>query len=407
MSPRLTSLTAVALAAFLMSGCGVLDPAEPEGDDSGLTSTERTRAAARGPVGGGDGGTAAGSWADTIEQLQPGVLRIAVATCEGAGTGSGFLVDETLVVSNAHVVRGAAQVAVGQQGLPAEIIGLSEEADLALLQLPEPLEERYVLSWAEEPPRVGDDVAALGYPSGAFSSTRGGISSLNPSEDYLSADVQYIQTDAAVNPGNSGGPLVTLDGDVAGVVFAKATTTPSGVPLEGTGFAVHVDDARQMVENWTQNPQPVPLEECSIDADTPEPVNDDEVEIVVESDHEFAEAVAQTFALHGNAINTALYPVAFSLFTPPMQDRMGGLTTWQEGLHTSFWRAMLIGEVAGSADQLTARALLATEQAPEYGPDGQACSVFAIEYTLIFDDDRGVWLIDRAESLQDPEPCPE
>lgn len=346
------------------------------------------------------------SWPDTLEQIETGVVRVSTADCEGpVGTGSGFLIDDTLIVTNAHVVDGAASVTVDETAVPAEIVGYSDAVDLALLRVSEPL-DGHVFSWVEEHPRVGDEVWALGYPLGdGFANNEGGVSSLDPSGDFLLDSVRYIQTSALVNPGNSGGPLVTVEGEVAGVVFLKRLATDGGVPVEGIAYAISVDDAERMVEGWAESPQSMPLEECYVDPEIPQPVSDNEVQVTVASAHESAGAIAQTLALHGSAINDGQYDAAFDLFTPSLQDRVGGLDAWQAGLHTSFWRELVIEDVSGSGGELAARVWLATEQHPDYGWEGQTCSVLALDYVMAFEQERGIWTIDGVTSREDPQPC--
>ncbi|WIG17449.1 S1C family serine protease [Kocuria rosea] len=347
-------------------------------------------------------------WTDTLEQVSTGVTRISMTTCDGAGgSGSGFLVGEDLIATAAHVVAGASSLTVEPAGRvsEAEVIGYSEEADLALLRIPEPV-AGHVFSWSAEPLRIGQEVSALGYPrSAGFTSVQGSISSLNPQAEGLNDTARYVQTDAAVNPGNSGGPLVTVDGEVAGVVQSKWDYTPDGRPIEGMNFALSYEDAQPLIEDWTASPQPPAPVECPVAPGVPESTSDVSVDVTVTTDHESAAMLAQSLAVHGQAINTGQYDVAFDLFTPSLQEQMEGLETWRQGLISTFWRELQVADVTGAGDTLTARTWVRTEQSATDGPDGQTCSWWALDYTMVPDEERGIWLIDEVSSREDPSAC--
>lgn len=157
--------------------------------------------------------------------------------------GSGVIVEENgLVVTNAHVIRGAQEIRVvlqDQREYEVDVILDDEASDLALLRLK--TEEKgesfpYVTLRASESLEVGDLVIAIGNPFGVGQTVTSGIVS---AQGRSSLDVNdynfFIQTDAAINPGNSGGPLVAMDGSVVGIntaIFSK-----SGGSI-GIGFAI-------------------------------------------------------------------------------------------------------------------------------------------------------------------------
>ena len=173
---------------------------------------------------------------DLYEAVSPSVVRLRVYDSRGAlGEGSGWLFDDGVLVTNAHVVTGAdtvrAQFANGDWA-EAEILGSDPYSDLAALSVNPPVDAD-PLSLLDEQPPVGTRVAAVGAPLGlAGSLTSGVVSGVNRTISSIQNFTisGAIQTDAAVNPGNSGGPLLTLDGDVAGVV------TQGGA--ENVGFAI-------------------------------------------------------------------------------------------------------------------------------------------------------------------------
>lgn len=147
-----------------------------------------------------------------------------------AGTGTGFVIDpDGIIVTNHHVVSGAGAVRVrfGMAGaeIPARILGVSECNDLAVLQLIDEGPYPY-LGWYEGDIRVGTEVYAAGYPLGdpRYTLTRGVVSKSDADgQSSWSSVRQVIEHDANIQPGNSGGPLLTSNGEVLGVNYASLT----------------------------------------------------------------------------------------------------------------------------------------------------------------------------------------
>ena len=152
--------------------------------------------------------------------------------------GSGFVISEDgFIVTNNHVIQGADEILIeffeGFE-LEAEIIGTDPNTDLALLKV-EPDEPLKFVNWGDsEEARVGDWVMAMGNPLGQGFSVSAGIVSARGRALSGSYD-DYIQTDAAINRGNSGGPLFNMNGDVIGV--NTAILSPNGGSI-GIGFAM-------------------------------------------------------------------------------------------------------------------------------------------------------------------------
>jgi S1-C subfamily serine protease len=173
-----------------------------------------------------------------------------VKKSEGS-TGTGVvIVDSGIILTNVHVVQGAKRIMVTfADGLEseAEVIGLRPEHDLAVLQaktLPDDLEAATMRS--TNGLRPGDQVVAVGFPFGIGPSASAGVIS-GLGREYRSPAGQriltnLIQFDAAANPGNSGGPLVTTDGEVIGIVTAILNPTEQRVFI-GIGFAVPIENA--------------------------------------------------------------------------------------------------------------------------------------------------------------------
>ncbi len=165
--------------------------------------------------------------------------------------GSGFIIDTAgHILTNAHVVEGFDEVMVITHrgaSYKAKVIGRDSRSDLALVKienLKEPLQPATLGSSSDL--QVGQIVAAFGNPFGVGQSmTVGIISALNRSQVVEEKSyVNLIQTDAALNPGNSGGPLVNLRGEVIGINVAIASPVPGNV---GVGFAIPIDVAKKLL----------------------------------------------------------------------------------------------------------------------------------------------------------------
>jgi serine protease Do len=168
-----------------------------------------------------------------------------------SGTGSGFILTEDgYVVTNNHVVEGATSVVVrmtDRREFDAEIVGLDELSDLALLKID--AEDLPTLKLAEpDSLKVGEWVLAIGSPFGLdFSVTAGIVSAMGRSLPTATNDnyVPFIQTDVAINPGNSGGPLFNLEGEVVGVNSQIYTRSGGSI---GLSFSIPVSVVRDVVE---------------------------------------------------------------------------------------------------------------------------------------------------------------
>ena len=153
--------------------------------------------------------------------------------------GSGFIFDPAgYVLTNNHVIDGAASITVTLQDgtiLPATLVGRDAAADLAVLKIDAGHKLPFVTFGNSGKLRVGDWVLAIGNPFGLPGSTSAGIVSALNRDINEGAYDDFIQTDAAINRGNSGGPLFNLQGQVIGV--NSAIYSPSGGSI-GIGFAI-------------------------------------------------------------------------------------------------------------------------------------------------------------------------
>jgi len=161
--------------------------------------------------------------------------------------GSGFVISEDgFVVTNNHVIEGADEINIeffSGKTLPAKVIGTDPKTDIAVLKVESDTPLPYVKFGDSDTARVGDWVLAMGNPLGqGFSLSAGIVSARNRALSGTYDD--YIQTDAAINRGNSGGPLFNLDGEVVGV--NTAILSPTGGSI-GIGFSMASNVVKQVV----------------------------------------------------------------------------------------------------------------------------------------------------------------
>ncbi|MDF0594416.1 Do family serine endopeptidase [Psychromarinibacter halotolerans] len=162
--------------------------------------------------------------------------------------GSGFVISEDgFIVTNNHVIEGADQVTIeffSGVELDAEIVGTDPNTDIALLKVESETPLPFVTFGDSDTARVGDWVMAMGNPLGqGFSVSAGIVSARNRALSGTYDD--YIQTDAAINRGNSGGPLFNMDGDVIGV--NTAILSPNGGSI-GIGFSMASNVVTRVVD---------------------------------------------------------------------------------------------------------------------------------------------------------------
>src|SRR4051794_23665823 len=177
----------------------------------------------------------------------------------GTSTGTGFVLDagRGLVVTNFHVVNGGSKFSVGVDGnlRPASIAGAAPCDDLAVLHVGDSSGMETFALGAQGDLKQGEQVVAVGYPASAslddnLSSTVGVVSRVSGPFRAPSAEApsypNVVQTDAALNPGNSGGPLIDEQKRLVGVNAATITSL-GGQPIQGQGYAIGVDRVKEVV----------------------------------------------------------------------------------------------------------------------------------------------------------------
>jgi len=230
------------------------------------TSSSRTTTASS--VGAGSTGmretvaSTALSATQVYKQASAGVVSIKAVTAQGEDSGTGIVLnDKGLILTNDHVVAGASSLAVAPKGSAAvtrsaTLVGEEANDDLALIKVdPSGLGLKPLTLTSSKSVQVGDAVYAIGNPYGLNETlTRGIVSALGRtiSAPNGSKIAGAIQTDAALNPGNSGGPLLNDQGEVIGVnsqIASEAASVAGSQPgSTGVGFAVSSDSVAQAVK---------------------------------------------------------------------------------------------------------------------------------------------------------------
>lgn len=194
------------------------------------------------------------SFADLAEKLMPSVVNISSFTApENTDTssanaetseslGSGFIIDKDgYIITNNHVVDKADSIQVtlfDNQRLEAKLIGKDPKTDLALIKIDAKTQLQPVTFGDSDKIRVGDWILAIGNPFGLGGSVTAGIVSAKSRDIESGPYDNFIQTDAAINQGNSGGPMFNMSGEVIGISSAIFSTTGAS---QGIGFAIPVN----------------------------------------------------------------------------------------------------------------------------------------------------------------------
>lgn len=179
-----------------------------------------------------------------------------------AAAGSGFVITQDgYILTNYHVIDGATKIKVSfvdGASYDATLVGGEEENDIAVLKIDATGLKPVVIGDSDNI-KVGEQVVAIGNPLGelTYSMTQGIVSAKDRSITMQNGDVMnMIQTDTAINSGNSGGPLFDMYGQVIGITSAKLSNssgTSSAATIEGLGFAIPINDVKGMVQDIIEN----------------------------------------------------------------------------------------------------------------------------------------------------------
>ena len=202
------------------------------------------------------------SIADLVDSVKDSVVTVEVKTENGAGFGSGFVyTDDGYIITNYHVIDNAKSITVvcadGRE-LPAELIDGDELSDVAVIKVNNLGLPKLAVGNSDNL-RVGEYVIAIGTPVDteyAGSVTLGIISGVKrtvrvyESSGLLEKSMEMIQTDTSLNPGNSGGPLFNMAGEVVGINTMKhAGSTTGDISYESLGFAIQINDAVEIADD--------------------------------------------------------------------------------------------------------------------------------------------------------------
>ena len=225
------------------------------------------------------------SFADLVEKLSPSVVSIASTTIvennsqnqipqfpEGSpfdeffkdyfdrdqrrsqrpmtGLGSGFIIsNDGIIVTNNHVIEGADEITVilsDETEFTAQLLGRDPKADIAVLKIDSEDSNLIAVEWGDsDDMRVGDWTIAIGNPLGLGGTVTAGILSAISRDIGGGPYVKFLQTDASINRGNSGGPLFNIDGKVIGINTAIVSQTGGSI---GLGFAIPSNSAKKIVQ---------------------------------------------------------------------------------------------------------------------------------------------------------------
>jgi serine protease Do len=183
------------------------------------------------------------------------VVLVYARSPQGASSGSGFvLTDDGYVVTNCHVIEGGSVFTVvtsDNRQHEARLVGKDSSNDVAVLKI-DNVKLQAVTLGSSDVLIVGDQVAAIGNPLGELTSTLtvGYVSATGRYVTTENTTINMIQTDCAINSGNSGGPLFNMKGEVVAITTAKYSgLSSSGASIEGIGFAIPMDDIIAIIED--------------------------------------------------------------------------------------------------------------------------------------------------------------
>jgi len=194
-----------------------------------------------------------------IAKVEPAVVELEVTTAQGQQIGSGVIIDtKGDIVTNYHIVNGEESiVAVLYNGSTeqAQLVGTNAADDLAVVHI-QPFAHMTVVQIGDSSKLVvGQEVLAIGNPLGITeTATKGIVSALNRSvtESTGTTISNAIQTDAAVNPGNSGGALINLQGQLVGIPTLTAVNTESNTAANGVSFAIPSNLVQTVIQQILQ-----------------------------------------------------------------------------------------------------------------------------------------------------------
>jgi hypothetical protein len=309
------------------------------------------------------------------------------------------LISPRLIVTAAHVVEGSKEMEVlltNGNTVTARTIGFAPGQDTALVELTDPIAIT-PLPWSSQDPRVGSDITVLGYPLDLeLSATAGTISGVGRTIRFPNGEEipNVLQTDASTNPGNSGGPWLDDQGAIIALHIAGRDNA------QGINYGVEAAVVQDLVDQWEVEPQPY------------EPCAPPESFLVIGSpDHPSVDDVRAMLSDYAGGITVGDYALAHARLWKPTTT----VDRWSADLSTSVWSDVEMVSIdepdpervadydVEGADVLEVSVRAVTNQAPRFGPDGQSCTVWSLDY-LIASSDGSFWQIVSSKGSV-PIPC--
>ncbi len=330
-----------------------------------------------------------------FEDVRSGVVRLEVAGCDGGSVGTGFAVDDDLLVTAAHVVAGAQVVEVvqGTEATAGTVVGIDEGSDVALVRTATELTGAE-LEFSDDEVRVGDAVAAIGYPEGDALTLHPGTVNAVGRKAVVGEHALHdlVEFDAAVTHGDSGGPVVRTDGEVVGVVSGGPDDRP------GDRLAVSPTTAGPLVERWTADPVPVEVPQCSTVLD----IEGETVEVTSLPTDPVEQSLA-TLDVYFRALNSGDFSTAVA---QTVEDETA--EEFQAQVASSHDSGFSVETADQRGDSVVVWLRFTSEQDAGQGPAArpeETCTDWSLDYTFVRD--AGLWLIEssRAHEGAGSAPC--
>lgn len=413
-----TTVTAAALSAALSAPLAACAPTTVASPATSLAAngTGQGTAAAPAPATAAETAEKDPQWAKMLDAKKSVLALLEVTDCIGSGTGTGFFVDEDLVLTAAHVVADSADIIVrtGNRTTRAKVLGYDPLEDVALLKTDLPVADQHFEILSTDP-QVDSPIASLGFTKSAlegenttaddrFKFSAGAIRGFLqrvPTEAALSEGL--MKTDHKIIAGDSGSPIINAAGEVVGMgIAAMDSTGLFSIFDDNESYAVPSRVLREAVQAWRDN-SVSETSQCEPGSAFVDFVTVGEVE----SQHEEAADILNVLQFHGSAINMGAFEDAYALYSKSSEEGSAGIDAWATEAEKSYWVYLDVKNVRDGGDSATATVERWTVQDPADATENsnQWCSIFENEYT--FTREAGAWVIKDVSDDTTPTACDE